>query len=99
MKNIYKIIWTDFALDELAATINYLETFYGERELKHLATEIEKIINIIIENPLMFPISIKKGIHKIVIAKYNTMYYEIVGETIEIISFFSNRQDPTKANY
>ncbi|MFC6269650.1 type II toxin-antitoxin system RelE/ParE family toxin [Frigoriflavimonas asaccharolytica] len=99
MENIYKIIWTDFALDELADTFEYLETFFGEKELKFLANEIEKVISIIAKNPLAFQISIKKSVHKIVIAKYNTMYYKIVGETVEIVSFFSNRQHPDKANY
>lgn len=45
----------------------------------------------------MFPVSKKTNIRKVVIKKYNTMYYrEKENKTIEILSFFSNRQSPEK---
>ena len=97
MKNIYKIVWTDFALQELAETIKYLEHFYTSKELNHLAVEIEKTIALISNNPFLFVADENKNIHRKVVAKYNTLYYRIKEENIvEILSFFSNRQDPQK---
>ena len=97
MANGYKILWTDFALNELEKTIEYLEENWTERELRNLAIEIEETLNLLSHNPNLFQKSdIKKEIRRVVVAKHNTLYYRINNNTIEIISFFSNRQSPKK---
>ena len=97
MANGYKILWTDFALSELENTIEYLEENWTERELRNLAIEIEETLNLLSHNPNLFQKSdIKKEIRRVVVAKYNTLYYRINNNSIEIISFFSNRQSPKK---
>lgn len=35
MKNGYRIFWTDFALEELEKTIEYLKENFSEKELKN----------------------------------------------------------------
>ena len=82
--------------DELEQTIEYLETNFSEKEIKRLADKIESTIVLISKNPNLFPISEKKNIHKAVLLKYNSIYYRIKKENIEILSFFSNRQSPDK---
>ena len=97
MANGYKILWTDFALSELEKTIEYLEENWTERELRNLAIEIEETLNLLSHNPNLFQKSdIKKEIRRVVVAKHNTLYYRINNNSIEIISFFSNRQSPKK---
>jgi plasmid stabilization system protein ParE len=97
MESGYKIFWTDNALNELENTFEYLEINFTYTELNSLAKEIDKIISLIAMNPKLFSESeIKKGIRKVVVAKYNTMYYRLNNDTIEIISFFSSRQSPSK---
>ena len=97
MTNGYKILWTDFALSELKNTIEYLEENWTNRELKNLALEIEKTINLLSHNPYLFQASdIKKETRRVVVAKHNTLYYQVKENAIEIISFFSNRQSPKK---
>ena len=97
MTNGYKILWTDFALIELEKTIEYLEENWSPRELKNLAQEIEKTLSLLSHNPNLFQASeIKKEIRRVVVAKHNTLYYRVKNDTIEIISFFSNRQSPKK---
>jgi len=97
MTNGYKILWTDFALSELEKTIEYLEENWTERELKNLAEKIEETLTLISHNPNLFQASdIKKEIRRVVVAMHNTMYYRVKNNTIEIISFFSNRQSPKK---
>jgi len=99
MANGYKIFWTDFALSELEKTIEYLEENWTERELKNLAFEIEETLNLLSHNPNLFQVSeIKKEIRRVVVAKHNTLYYRVKNNSIEIISFFSNRQSPKKGN-
>lgn len=94
MENEYEIIWTDLALEELAETVEYLERKFTEKEVDHLGDEIERILALISVNPQIFPISSRKKIRKAVILKFNSMYYRITGNYIQILSFFSNRKDP-----
>lgn len=94
MKNGYKIFWTENALNELAKTIEYLEENFTDKEIKKLAQKIESTTALLSKNPTIFPKS--EYIHRVVILKHNTLYYRIKGETVEILSFFSNRQSPTK---
>ncbi len=97
MTNGYKILWTDFALSELENTIEYLEENWTERELRNLALEIEETLNLLSHNPNLFQASeVKKDIRRVVVAKHNTLYYHVKNNTIEILSFFSNRQSPKK---
>jgi len=99
MKNGYRIFWTDFALEELEKTIEYLKENFSEKELKNLAESIEENLILISKNPKLYQVSeAKKDLRRIVILRYNSLYYRIKNDTIEIISFFSNRQNPRKKN-
>ncbi|MHA8066715.1 type II toxin-antitoxin system RelE/ParE family toxin [Aquirufa sp. ROCK2-A2] len=97
MKSGYKILWTDYALRELEITIEYLQSNWTDRELRNLAFEIEETLNLLSHNPNLFQATdSRKDIRRVVIAKHNSLYYRVKNNTIEIISFFSNRQNPNK---
>jgi plasmid stabilization system protein ParE len=99
MKSGYRILWSEHALDELKATVEYLELNFTERELTSLAGKIESILRLISTNPDIFPeYDADSGIRKVVVARFNTMYYRVTDRSVEILSFFSNRQDPEKKN-
>ena len=97
MKNGYRIRWTDNALKELAETIAFLETNWTEKELRKLSNALDKTLNLISQNPYIFQSSdFKKNIRRAVILSLNSLYYKIKDQDVEILSFFSNRQKPTK---
>lgn len=96
MKSGYNVSWTPNALSELKKTIQYLENNFSDREIKKLIRKVESFIEIISQNPQIFPKSSNKNVHKAVILKFNTMYYRVNRNQIEILSFFSNRQSPDK---
>lgn len=97
MKNGFKILWTDYALEELENTIEYLEGNWTEKELQNLAVNIEKTLILISQNPDLFQVSeVKKDIRRAAILSHNTLYYRVKNNQIEIISFFSNKQNPKK---
>jgi plasmid stabilization system protein ParE len=97
MKNGYKILWTNHALIELEDTISYLEENWTDKELQNLAIKMEETLLLISHNPNLFQVSeVKKDIRRVVILTYNTLYYRVKNNQIEIISFFSNRQNPKK---
>lgn len=96
MKNGYKVVWTNNALEELQRTIEYLESTFSEKEIKRLALRIENVIELISKNPILFAKSEHKNVYRVSILKFNTMYYRIHADEIHILSFFSNRQSPLK---
>ena len=76
MTNGYKILWTEFAVNELKSTIDFLEKNWTERELRNLSFELDKTLSLISHNPYLFQVSeIKKDVRRVVVAKRNTMYY------------------------
>ncbi|WP_298307972.1 type II toxin-antitoxin system RelE/ParE family toxin [Flavobacterium sp.] len=97
MKNGYKILWTDNALKELQKTVEYLEEHWTEKELRNLAINLEKTLNLISNNPYLFQSSeIKKDVRRAVVLKLNTLYYKVNENNVEVLSLFSNRQNPKK---
>ena len=97
MKSGYKIEWTDNAISELEVIFNYLEKNWTENELRNLSNEIERTVKLISINPNLFPLSENRNIRRAVVKKLNTIYYRLKKEEkIEILSFFSNRQNPNK---
>ncbi|NDV16757.1 type II toxin-antitoxin system RelE/ParE family toxin [Muricauda sp. TY007] len=97
MTSGYKILWTHNAISELKGIVEYLQENWTERELTNYSQELDHIIELISKNPELFQISKKKkNIRRAVIAKYTNLYYRINGNSIEILSLFSNRQSPDK---
>lgn len=97
MKSGYKILWTNHAISELEKTLEYLENNWTERELRTFSAKLDHTIELISKSPEIFPISLeKRNIRKAVVEKYNNLYYRINQNSIEIISLFSNRKNPSK---
>lgn len=88
--------WTDHAYYELKSTVEHLEENWTDNEIRKLNKELTHTLLLISKNPYLFKSSNTVGVRKVVILKFNTLYYRFNNETIEVISFFSNRQDPYK---
>lgn len=96
MKSTYSIKWSSNALIELNTTYSYLKLNFTPKEIKKLSLKLESTLQLISTNPLIYPSSQKyPEIRRAVIMKYNTLYYKVNSETIEIISFYSNRKNPS----
>ena len=96
MEKGFEILWTDLALEELSETVEYLEREFSQKEIDNLGDEIERITSIISQNPNIFPHSDRLQTRKAVILKFYTLYYRIMNDQVEILSFFSNRQSSKK---
>jgi len=97
MKSGYKVLWTDHALSELKNTLEYLEENWTERELKNFSQELDHTIELISKNPELFQTSKKKkNVRRAVVGRFNNLYYRLNKDSVEILSFFSNRQNPDK---
>ena len=97
MTSGYKILWTEHALSELEETIEYLRENWTDKELSNFSRELDHTIELISKSPELFQVSKKKkDVRKAVVANLNNLYYRINKDSIEILSFFSNRQNPNK---
>ncbi len=96
MQSGYKILWTDNALNELKETYSYLENNWTAKVLNRLSVELDKTLKLISKNPKLFQVSEYKNIRSVVLLRLNTLYYRVDEENkvVEILSFFSNRQNP-----
>lgn len=100
MKHTYNIVWTDEALQGLQRTINYLEQRWTQKEIRNFTRLLDKHLNIIKENPKIFPQSNKSiDIRRTVLSKQTTIYYKVEDSTIYLLTLFDNRQDPNKLKF
>jgi len=95
MRNTYKIIWSDEALQNLKGIIEYLEHRWTKREIRKFSQLLDKQLKLIEENPFLFAESEKlEGYRKSVLSRQTTIYYRISDFEVHIISLFDNRSKP-----
>ncbi|MGC9330459.1 MAG: type II toxin-antitoxin system RelE/ParE family toxin [Bacteroidales bacterium] len=99
MESIYKIIWTDESLENLSNIIDYLEQRWTEKEIRKFSRLLNRQINLIQSNPLLFPKSTTSGkLRKSVLSKQTTIYHCIDNKEIRIVTLYDNRQDHHSLN-
>lgn len=97
MKNTYKLVWSDEALNNLKGIIDYLENRWTDREIKKFTQLLDKQLNLIKNNPYLFAESVNsKGLRKSVLSRQTTIYYCIIDYEVRIITLFDNRQNPNR---
>lgn len=95
MKNIYRIIWSEEALNNLKAIIEYLEKNWSEKELKKFAKLLDNRLSLIATNPLLIPaINHPKSLRKILLSKFISIFYQPFDGYVRIVSLFDNRRNP-----
>ena len=94
---MFKIKWSRNALLDLASTLTYLAENFTTKEITALRTEIKQIERLLSDNPYIAKlIPERKEVRKLVVMKYNSLYYLVTNKEITVVSFFSNRQHPDK---
>ncbi|MCW3789770.1 type II toxin-antitoxin system RelE/ParE family toxin [Plebeiibacterium sediminum] len=95
MENIYRLIWSEEAINNLKGIIEDLEHKWTRREIKKFAKLLDKQLIVIKSNPYLFAESEKSnGLRKAVLSRQTTIYYRIKDDEIRIITLFDNRQNP-----
>jgi plasmid stabilization system protein ParE len=94
-----EVVITPRAKIEIQNVFDYLESKWNEKTKKQFSTKINTIINLIIENPELFPFSnVNIKIRKAVVSKQSTLFYYFNSKHIIVLSVFDTRQNPTKIN-
>ncbi|MCU4176927.1 type II toxin-antitoxin system RelE/ParE family toxin [Carboxylicivirga sp. N1Y90] len=95
MKDIYKLIWTDEALNGLKEIFNYFERRFAKKDTQEFARKLDERLELLKTSPKTFAFTNKsKNIRRTVIARLTSVYYRIEGNEVQIISVFDNRQNP-----
>jgi len=93
----YQIVWSSKARTAYHKILDYLDTARTEKEIKNFIERTEEALNHILKNPFLYPHSRrKKRIHRCVIARQVSLFYRINNQSIELLVFWDNRQDPVK---
>ncbi len=97
MKNGYKLKWSLQARNDLKNIIDFISSNWSDKEVREFAKKLKKRINLIATFPAVFPKTLQKeNIHRSVLTKNITIFYLEQDETVNIISVFDVRQNPSK---
>jgi hypothetical protein len=97
-----EIIWTKKAIETFGKRIAYLEEHWTEKEIFNFTDRVNKYLISLKTQPLMFRKSARlKNTHIGVIIKQVSLIYRVKSSknSIELIAFIDNRQNPKKQRY
>jgi len=90
----YKLYWTDESLQNLDEILDYLTYYWTQKEIDHFKQKLGRMLDLIIKNPFLFPISkYNKRLRKAVLSKQTTIFYEVKENTIYLVYLFVNRKN------
>ena len=97
MRSGYKLMWSDRALADLKNTIDYLTETWTSKEIRNFAQRLEKRLNLISDNPTLFPQTTRrKNVRKSVLTKHTVIYYKAKSNVVTIVALFDPRQNPKR---
>jgi plasmid stabilization system protein ParE len=77
--------------------LEYLEAKWSVRVRIKFAKKLYDSLKIIRANPEIFPKSrTNKKLHKCVVTKQTTLFYNFTSKQVNVIALFDTRQNPTK---
>lgn len=90
-----QIIWSKNAQITFDAIVVYLENSFGNNVAKKFIAKADSSIQTIASFPNLYKaISLKQNVRKATISKVCSFYYEINDNTVVILYFWDNRQEP-----
>ena len=93
---MFEIIWLPQAEADFDKILLYLDQNWGAKVVDEFILKFERIIKLIILKPRMFRHSSKMDVHQVLITKHNLLFYRIIENKVELLTFFNTRQNPIK---
>jgi plasmid stabilization system protein ParE len=91
-----QIAWSGEARFDYQQNIDYLLREWTEQVASDFIEDVETVIGLIKIYPEMYPLTDFLGARKAVVNKQITLFYRIKGDTIYLLRFWNNYQDPKK---
>jgi plasmid stabilization system protein ParE len=92
----YSVIWSPRSRITYYKILEYLLENWTFKEIETFIDRTEEVINHICENSALYPYSTESNTHKCVIVKQVSLFYRVKINTIELLVFWDNRQDPDR---
>ncbi|MFO7756437.1 MAG: type II toxin-antitoxin system RelE/ParE family toxin [Bacteroidales bacterium] len=90
----YKLRWSKDSIADLEDILSYLSKNWSERILNNFKKKLSLQLDLIAQNPLMFPQSTyNPELRKAVLSKQTSIFYKIKDNTIFIVHIFVNTQN------
>lgn len=97
MASEFQIIWSDEAISNLENILDYLERKWTEREVNRFKVLLSRLLEVIQNNPEIFPQSgVQPLLRKAVLSKQTSIYYLVRNENIYLVYLFDNRMNPER---
>ena len=91
----YDIAFSIHAHDTFASIKGQINNRWGKKEVIDFEQRTKRVLDLIAHSPFIYKaIPINTNIRRGFIHLNCSIYYEIKGESIEILFFWDNRQDP-----
>lgn len=92
----YEIIWLPKAEERYQQIVDYLQEEWNDKVVIKFIAITQQKLSQIKQRPKMYRKSEKRNIYEALITKHNLLLYRIVGNKIELLTFFDTRQRPSK---
>jgi plasmid stabilization system protein ParE len=91
-----RVVWTDEALADYYQNIDYLLKEWTNQVALDFIEDVDAAISLIVSRPELFPLTDYREIRKVVVRKQITLFYKISDNSIQLIRFWNNYQDPSR---
>ena len=91
-----QIVWSDDAVADYHQNIDFLLEKWSVQVAVEFMEDVETIIELVERQPEKYPLTDYQGIRKAVVRKQITLFFRLKDETIHLIQFWNNYQDPER---
>jgi len=90
-----RVVWTEEADSSYQVVRSYLKNHWGISIANNFSKRTEEIIELIVSQPRIGEsLQNSDGVRKKLVTEHNTIYYKLINDTLNIIKFVDNRQEP-----
>ena len=97
-----QIVWSDEAQNAYNENINYLQQEWSDKEVANFVADTWRVLKRIEIFPESYPVSAtNKKYRKARLNKYIVLFYDYrkTARTIQLITFWNTKQNPSKLNH
>jgi plasmid stabilization system protein ParE len=92
---IFEIKFSPKAIITFEEIVTQLNQRWGNKFVNNFKNKVSKSLDIIAETPFLYPMAPENvELRKCVLHKNCSMYYRVNNNSVEIVYFWDNRQDP-----
>lgn len=88
------VYWTGEAKETFDAIVYFTKELWGEKEAGKFIKRTQELLSTIASQPYLFKASIAENVRKGLISKQIAVFYEVNADSITILFFWDNRQEP-----